>query len=266
MVKTAFAVAAHPDDIEMVMAGTLLLLADRGFEIHYLNIANGSMGTQTHSREEIIEIRREEARRAAGSIGAVYHESLVDDLDIFYRTDTTMQLCSIMREVAPDILLVQSPCDYMEDHQNAVRLAVTAAFCRGMRNTPVVPPRPPIDKEVTVYHAQPHGNRDAMRRLVRAGIYVDIGDVLAKKRQMLACHESQKTWLDVSQGMDSYLTTMEDLSRQTGKLSGRYEYAEGWRRRSHLGYCAADADPLIDALGDVALVDEEYEHSLDRPQ
>jgi len=266
MAKTAFAVAAHPDDIEMVMAGTLLLLADRGFEIHYLNVANGSMGTQTHSREEIIEIRRAEARSAARSIGAVYHESLVDDLDIFYRSETTRQLCAIMREVAPDILLVQSPCDYMEDHQNAVRLAVTAAFCRGMRNMNSIPSRPPIEKEVTVYHAQPHGNRDPLRQLVRAGIYVDISGVVAQKREMLACHESQKSWLDVSQGMDSYLTTMEDLSRETGELSGRYRYAEGWRRRNHLGFCGPDADPLSEALGDVSHIDEKYERALDRPE
>ena len=32
----AMCVAAHPDDIEFLMAGTLLLLAERGYEPHYL--------------------------------------------------------------------------------------------------------------------------------------------------------------------------------------------------------------------------------------
>ena len=40
--KHAFAIAAHPDDIEFQMAGTLILLQRAGYEIHYMNIANGS--------------------------------------------------------------------------------------------------------------------------------------------------------------------------------------------------------------------------------
>ena len=45
MPRRAFAIAAHPDDIEFVMAGTLLQLRDAGYEIHYLNIANGCCGS-----------------------------------------------------------------------------------------------------------------------------------------------------------------------------------------------------------------------------
>jgi len=146
MSKRAFAVAAHPDDIEFHMAGTLILLGQAGYELPYMNIANGSCGTAHHSREEIIRLRREEARAAAASIGAVYHESLVDDLEIFYEKGLLARVAAVMREVAPEILLVQSPVDYMEDHQNAVRLAVTAAFCRGMPNFVTDPPRPPIEQ------------------------------------------------------------------------------------------------------------------------
>jgi LmbE family N-acetylglucosaminyl deacetylase len=155
-----------------------------------------------------------------------------------------------MREVAPEILLVHSPTDYMEDHQNAARLAVAAAFCRGMPNYPTDPARPPVDQEVTVYHALPHGIVDPLRCPINPDLYVDISAVIERKRTMLALHASQKEWLDESQGMDSYLTAMEDASRRVGKLSGRFAYAEGWRRRLHLGFCAEDADPLVDALAD----------------
>ena len=48
--------------------------------------------------------------------------------------------------------------------------------------------------------------------------------------------------------MDSYLATMESLCGEVGQLSKTFAYAEGWRRHSHLGFCAADADPLRDAL------------------
>jgi len=37
---------------------------------------------------------------------------------------------------------------------------------------------------------------------------------------MLAQHRSQKEWLDTSQGLDSYLVTMEDMCREAGRRSG----------------------------------------------
>ncbi len=85
---------------------------------------------------------------------------------------------------------------------------------------------------------------------MRPEIYVDIGSVRAQKRAMLTCHQSQKVWLDQTQGMDSYLTAMEDICREIGALSGRFAVAEGWRRRSHLGFCAEAADPLSEALAE----------------
>ena len=83
MTKRAFAIAAHPDDIEFFMAGTMMLLKRAGYELHYLNIANGSVGTIQHDAQAIIRIRRDEARSAADFLGAVYHESLVNDIEIF---------------------------------------------------------------------------------------------------------------------------------------------------------------------------------------
>jgi LmbE family N-acetylglucosaminyl deacetylase len=250
MAKRAFAVAAHPDDIEFHMAGTFILLRSAGYELHYLNIANGSCGTTQYSREDIIRIRRAEAMAAAASIGAIYHESLVDDLEIFYEKALLARVAAIMREVAPEIVLTHAPADYMEDHQNACRLAVTAAFCRGMPNFPTDPPAAPVSGDVTVYHAQPHGNTDPLRQPVQPDFYVNIESVLAQKRAMLSWHRSQKDWLDESQGMDSYLVAMEALGREVGVLSGRFQNAEGWRRRLHFGFCAPDADPLGEALRD----------------
>ncbi len=136
----------------------------------------------------------------------------------------------------------------MEDHQNAARLAVTAAFARGMPNFVTDPPRAPTGQAMTVYHAQPHGNCDPLRQLVRPEMYVDIEDVIGEKRAMLAYHQSQRIWLDRTQGMDAYLETMVALGREVGTMSGRFAYAEGWRRRLHLGFCAEDDDPLSEVL------------------
>jgi len=261
--KVAFAIAAHPDDIEFMMAGTLILLGQAGFDLHYMNIANGSCGTAVHTRAEIIKIRGREARAACKLIGATYHPSLVDDIQIFYERRLLAQVGAVMREVNPSILLVPSPQDYMEDHVIAGRLAVSAAFCRGMRNFATSPRRKPVAGEVAVYHALPYGLRDGMRQRVRAGLFVNIASVLEQKRRMLACHKSQKEWLDVSQGLDAYLTTMEQMSAEVGRMSGKFKFAEGWRRHSHLGFSGEDADPLRQVLGRNTLVDKGYERGLE---
>lgn len=246
--KTAFAIAAHPDDIELFMSGTLMLLKDAGYEIHYMNLANGCCGTTQYDVETIARMRRDEAIRAAGSIGAVFHESICNDLEIFYDKPTLAKAASVMRDVAPEIVLTHSTSDYMEDHTNACRLAVTAAFTRGMPNFPVDPPRECVSGKVTVYHAQPYSHRDPLRQLVTPDFYVDVSDVVERKVAMLACHESQKRWLDESQGHDSYLQTLRELDRECGRMSGRFEYAEGWRRHLHLGFCGQDDNPLRDVL------------------
>ena len=250
--KTVLAVAAHPDDIEFLMAGTLILLKDAGWEAHYLTVANGSCGTSTMDAAEIARVRGAEARRAAACIGAVFHEPLVADIEVLYELPLLRRVAAVVRQARPDVVLTHAPADYMEDHQNAARLAATAAFVRGMPNFATDPPVEPIGGEVCVYHAQPHGNRDPLGRPVRPGLFVDIAAARARKREMLACHESQKSWLDETQGLDSYLNAMGDLAREVGRMSGRFEHAEGWRRRNPLGLCAPDADPLADALGDRA--------------
>jgi LmbE family N-acetylglucosaminyl deacetylase len=245
----ALAITAHPDDIEFSMAGTLLLLKGRGYEIHYHTVASGSCGSAEYNAATTRTVRRRESQQAARLLGAHYHPSLVDDLEIFYEDKLIRQVAALIREVAPTILLLPSPQDYMEDHTNACRVAVTAAFARGMRNYRTQPRRPITEQTITLYHAMPHGLQDGMCQRIVPDAFVNTTAVHATKRTALAAHESQKHWLDISQGMDSYLKTLDELSLTVGKLSGSFLHAEGWRRHSHLGFCAAEADPLRAALG-----------------
>ena len=238
------AAAAHPDDIEFMMAGTLLLLKDAGAEIHMWNLANGHCGTARDAREEIIRRRAGEAEASARLAGAVSHPPLFDDLGIFYDRPSLARVSAVVREIRPTIVLTQSPQDYMEDHQNTCRLLVTAAFARGMRNFETQPPQPGWTAPLALYHALPHGLRDSFGHVVTPDACVNTTTVLERKRAMLACHRSQNEWLDVSQGMDAYLNEMEQMSSQVGHLSGGYTHAEGWRHHNKLGLGPNDFDPL----------------------
>ena len=69
-----------------------------------------------------------------------------------------------------------------------------------------------------------------------------------KKVEMLRFHRSQKEWLDKTQGMDSYVESMKGMSQEVGKMSGQYQYAEGWQRHVHLGFAGEDFNPLTEIL------------------
>lgn len=250
MQPSVLAIAAHPDDIEFVMAGTLLRLARAGWQVHYFNIANGCCGSQQMDREECAATRLQEATQAAAAIQATFYPPICNDLEIFYDHATHARVTSIVRRAKPSIILTHSLTDYMEDHQNAARLAVGAAFARGMPNFQCDPPELAFTGETAVYHAQPHGNRDPLGNLIHPTHFVNVSDLLERKRELLAYHASQNAWLDASQQMSSYLQTMEDMGREVGLLSGQYILAEGWRRHLHLGLSAPNFDPLHAALRD----------------
>ena len=191
LTKVAIAIAAHPDDIEFYMAGTLVLLERAGWETHYLNVGNGRCGSVKYDAKKTRVVRRAEAKRAAKTLGAHFHESLCNDLEILY-----------------DLKL--------------------------------------------------------LRRLVVPGAFVNTGLAQEIKRAALAEHKSQQNWLDVSQGLNSYLRTMEKLSREVGRMSKKFKHAEGWRRHLHYGFSTTDVDPLREALGKNYLVNKAYERGLSR--
>src|SRR6185295_4621242 len=70
--RVALTLLAHPDDAEMQCAGTLVRLADVGWQIHIATVANGDCGSTTLPRAEIAAIRRKEGIAAAAKIGATY--------------------------------------------------------------------------------------------------------------------------------------------------------------------------------------------------
>ena len=260
----AIAIGAHPDDIEFYMAGTLVLLERTGWETHYLNVGNGCCGSVQYDAKKTRIVRRAEAKRAAEVLGAHFHESLCNDLEILYELKLLRRLAAMIREVKPNVVLTHAPVDYMEDLGVGRRLAVTAAFARAMPNFRSAPPRPVAEYDVTLYHAMPHGLRDPLRRLVAPGAFVNTASAQDIKRAALAEHKSQRKWLEVSQGLDSLSAKLDELARAVGKLSKKFKFAEGWWRHLHYGFSATEVDPLREGLGKNYLVNKTYERGLSR--
>jgi LmbE family N-acetylglucosaminyl deacetylase len=257
----ALAAGAHPDDIEFMMAGTLLLLKAAGARIHMWSISDGSLGSPNRDRQSTAKERLEEARASARFAGAEFHEPIAPDMGVTCDPDTVARASAVIRKVRPRIIFAHSPADYHPDHEASSRLVVAAAFVRGVPRFSAEGGVPPWDGATTIYHALPYGLLDPMRKRVRAGQYVNTGEVMPLKRRMLSVHASQAEWLRRDLGID-YIAEMERMSAEVGRASGRFEHAEGWRRRLHLGLSPDDSDPLSEAIGPLCWTDPQYEESL----
>src|SRR5258708_5038707 len=117
----ALAIAAHPDDIEFVMAGTLLQLKAAGWDIHYMNVCSGNMGSTVMSAAETARVRRKEAQAAAKILGAKWYPPICDDVLVFYNEKNIRRLTAVVRGVRPSVILTHALADYMEDHMIVAR-------------------------------------------------------------------------------------------------------------------------------------------------
>ena len=250
---TVLAAACHPDDSEFMIAGTLLLLKERGADIHMWNLANGCLGSNTMSAEMTAKARTEEAKESAKYLGAIYHPPLFDDLAVFYDKESLARVSSVIRDIKPDIIFVPSLHDYMEDHQNTARLVVSGTFTRGMNSFLVEPQIDPYYDDVVIYHALPYGLFDALRNKIIPEMIVDITDVIDEKTEMLLCHKSQSDWLSETQGINAYTQTMQEMSASVAAnyAEGKFVYGEGFIRHHHLGFSKSEKDnPIAELLVD----------------
>ena len=88
MEKNVLGIFAHPDDAEILCAGTLSLLKKSGWSVHIATVALGDKGTSVHMRDDIIRIRNAEAKKAAELIGGTYHCLEFEDVYILYDRET----------------------------------------------------------------------------------------------------------------------------------------------------------------------------------
>ena len=123
------AIAAHPDDVEMTCAGTLVKLKAAGKRFGIVDLTRGEMGTRGSDA-----IRRAEAERAAEILGADFRETLdFGDGGLSGSREQELALMDVIRRERPRIVFTSFPEDRHPDHARAGRLATDAAFYAGLR-------------------------------------------------------------------------------------------------------------------------------------
>ncbi len=231
MIQTIMGIFAHPDDAEIMCAGTLSLFSKAGWEVHIVTMAPGDKGTAELTREEISRIRKKEAANAAKLIGATYHCLEFEDLYITYDRESLNRTTAVIRSARPSIVFTASPADYMPDHDLTGLIVQAACFASGVKNMEVdVPAFEPVPY---LYYCDPMEGKDIFGKPVIPSIYVDITREIAIKEKMLSCHASQRDWLMMHHKMDEYILAMKRFSAERGMETGT-GFAEGFRQ--HLGH------------------------------
>lgn len=231
MIKRILSLHAHPDDAEFLVGGTLALLAARGHQVMIASMTSGDCGSDLHGPAEIAAIRREEGARAAAVIGAEYHSLGFSDLAIFIDDAARRRVTAALRRLRPDIVLTASPSDYHCDHEATSRLVTDAIFACSAPNylTNDFDPAPALLALPHLYYVDPAEGLDRDGRTVEPHFLVDVAAEMETKRRMLACHESQRAWLQRQHGMDNFIETLEQWCASRGRLAG-VTYAEGFRQ------------------------------------
>lgn len=230
--RVALSFLAHPDDAEILCAGTLIRLADAGWEIHIATATPGDCGTMTESPQAIMARRLEETRAAAALIDGTYHCLDERDAMVVYDKPTLRKAIDLFRTVAPSLVFTHPARDYMMDHEQVSLLARGASFIHGAPNASTLP-RHPESCVPWLYYCDPIEGVDPLGQPVPPTTWTDITAQLGRKCDMLATHASQREWLRAHHGMDEYLEAMKRHGRERGREVG-VDCAEGFvQHRGH---------------------------------
>lgn len=243
--KTVLCLLAHPDDAEFQCAGTLALLSEKGWNIVLATMTPGQAGSVTLDAEEISKVRRKEARDSADMINASYYCLECEDIFILYDRMTIMKGIELIRKVRPDIVITASPSDYIVDHEVTSKIAQTACLAAGIPNIKIEGTTA-TENVPFLYYCEPTQGKDKFGKIVESSMYVDIGSTIGLKSEMLACHESQRNWLEKISEVDELIESMRNYSHEVGKRIG-VQFAEGFRQ--HLGFSYPTDNILKNELG-----------------
>lgn len=231
--RVALTLLAHPDDAEILCAGTLIRLADAGWEIHIATVAAGDCGSATLPRDQIAAVRHGEGTAAAAKINATYHCLEEPDIQVVFDKATNRKVIDLMRRVAPTLLFSHPRHDYMLDHEQVHLLARASAFSYSIPNASTLPLLPGSAIPWLYYCDPIEGCDPYTLAAVTPTRYIDISAQIERKVEMLACHASQRDWLRSHHGMDEYIDAMRRFSGQRGAETG-VAFAEAFvQHRGH---------------------------------
>ncbi len=173
-------IAAHPDDAEIGLGGTIALWADQGLSVGIVDITDGEP-TPHGTRER----RLAEAERAAYLLGV--QERILLDFPNRYLMDTIelrQALAEVVRLHRPRLLFAPLGLDQHPDHVAAAAVARHARFYAKLTKTDMAgePHYPPALLQFATSH---------LRKVFQPAAVVDISDVCERKVKAVLAYSTQ---------------------------------------------------------------------------
>src|SRR5256714_1747028 len=173
------AIAAHPDDMELICGGTLIRTQMLGRATAILDLAAGEMASRGTP-----ELRAKEATKAARVMGVAVRENLgLPDGGIQNTPENRTKVAVVIRRLQPRIVITHSLHGRHPDHPIVAQLVRDACFIAGLKK---IEPKTAPHRPLKVLHALSFREDN-----VKPTFVVDISDAFEKKLQAIRCYESQ---------------------------------------------------------------------------
>lgn len=231
------AFGAHPDDVELGCAGTILKEISLGKTVGIIDLTRGELGTRGSAA-----IRDQEASAAAAILGVSVRENL-EMRDGFFVNDENhqMQIIKMIRKYQPEIVLCNAIDDRHIDHAKGSKLVSDACFLAGLMKieTTEAGEKQTAWRPKIVYHYIQWKN-------IEPDFVVDITGFTDRKIAAILAYSSQ--FYDANSNepespitSKNFLESLNYRSRDLGRLSG-VEHAEGFTVERYLA---------VNSLGDL---------------
>ncbi|QDT45811.1 Mycothiol S-conjugate amidase [Gimesia alba] len=224
------AVVAHPDDAELLCAGTLARAHQEGAAVGICVLCQGDKGQPEPPIQNLAEVRQQEMHSAAKLLGADLFFGDNPDGALFDSLERRRQLTEIIRQFSPTLVLAHSQSDYHADHRasSVITEAATwfSASAGNQTQTPALK-QPPVlwwMDTVNMTQFEPH-------------FYIDVSEYVDTKLAMLDCHQSQ-----LQRGKDTSFSPLRDLMLQQCSARGTQSgvsAAEAFQSHTAWKRCAA---------------------------
>ncbi len=224
------AIAAHPDDVELGCAGTLLVHLRAGRKVGVIDLTRGELGTRGSAAQ-----RDREAADASRVLGLSVRENM-GFADGFFENNREHQLKLIaaIRRYQPEIVITNAIEDRHSDHGRASKLVSDSCFLAGLVKIET------YEKDACQAAWRPkmvyHFIQD---RLLVPDLVVDVTDVWEQKLDSIRAYTSQ--FFDPASkepethiSRPDFLNFIEARALELGHSIG-VKYGEGFTKERNLG-------------------------------
>jgi len=197
-------VAAHPDDAEIGLGGTILKLKSQGHKVAIIDLTSGEptpFGTE--------QKRKKEAQKAATRLKVDQRINLgLPNRYLFDTKEARLLLAEQIRLFKPDILLAPYTEDAHPDHQAASQITEAARFYA--KFTKVDLKGKPHYPSYLFYYYCNH-----LKTIPKISFLIDISQHFTAKMKVLKCYKSQFIANPKNHFVFSYI---EEQNKYLGKL------------------------------------------------